>query len=62
MDLWKHRLVAPQAAATELLVAGLVQWVYFVRDRWQEKSLYEQGESHTMHVKIEGRAREIRHT
>jgi len=37
MDLWKQGHVAPQAAATELRVAGLAQWVCFVRDRWQEK-------------------------
>jgi len=38
MDLWKG-LVALQAAVTELRVAGLAQWVCFVCDRWQEKSL-----------------------
>jgi hypothetical protein len=27
MELWKRGLVAPQAAATELPVAGLAQWV-----------------------------------
>jgi len=26
--------VAPQAATTELLVAGLAQWVHFVWNRW----------------------------
>jgi hypothetical protein len=40
MDSWKQGLVAPKAAATELFVAGLAQWVYFVCDRWQEKSLF----------------------
>ena len=39
MALWKQGLVALQAAATELRVAGLAQWVCFVCDRWQEKSL-----------------------
>jgi len=39
MDLWKRGPVTPQAAATELLAAGLAQWVYFVCDRWQAKSL-----------------------
>jgi hypothetical protein len=39
MGLWKQGFIAPQATATELLVAGLAQWVYFVCDRWQEKSL-----------------------
>jgi len=39
MHPWKQGLVAPQAAATGLLVAGLAQWVYFVCDRWKEKSL-----------------------
>jgi hypothetical protein len=38
MDLWKQGLVAPKAAATELRVAGLAQWVCFVYDRWQETS------------------------
>jgi len=33
------RIVAPQAATTAFLVAGLAQWVRFVRNRWQEKSL-----------------------
>jgi hypothetical protein len=32
--------VAPQAAATVLYVAGLAQSVYFLSDRWQEKSLH----------------------
>ena len=32
------KTVAPQAATTELLVAGLAQWVHFVCNRWQEKS------------------------
>jgi hypothetical protein len=36
IDFWKHGLVALKAAATELLVAGLAQWVCFVCDRWQE--------------------------
>ena len=49
MDSWKQGLVAPQAAATELPVDGLAQWVCFVCGRWQEKSLRE---SHTSHVKI----------
>jgi len=40
IELWKHGLVALLAAATELLVAGLAQWVCFVCDRWQEKSLF----------------------
>jgi hypothetical protein len=41
MDPCKQGLVAPQAAATELPVAGLAQWVCFVRARWREKSLRE---------------------
>ena len=49
-DPWKHGLVAPQAAATELPVNGWAQWLCFVHDRWQEKSLRE---SHTRHVKIQ---------
>jgi hypothetical protein len=49
MDPWKQELVAPQAAATELPVNGLAQWVCFVHDRWQEKSLRE---SRTSHMKI----------
>ena len=32
------RTLARQAATTELLVAGLAQWVRFVWNRWQEKS------------------------
>ena len=39
MDLWKQGHVAPQVAATELLVAGLAQWVCFECDRWQKKTL-----------------------
>jgi hypothetical protein len=39
MGPWKQGFEAPQAAATELLVAGFVQLVWFVFDRWQEKSL-----------------------
>jgi len=39
VDLWKQGLVSPQTAATELLVAGLAQWVCFVCDRWQKMSL-----------------------
>ena len=35
-DFWKLRIVAPQAAATELLIAGMAQWVCFVCSRWQE--------------------------
>jgi hypothetical protein len=31
--------VVPQAATTALLIAGLAQWVRFVYNRWQEKSL-----------------------
>jgi hypothetical protein len=31
--------VLPVAAATKLLVDGLVQWVCFLFDRWQEDSL-----------------------
>jgi len=30
---------ALEAATTELLVAGVAEWVRFVRNRWQEKSL-----------------------
>jgi len=37
-DPWKEGLVASQAAATELAVAGMAQWVWFVLDRWQGKS------------------------
>ena len=33
------RRMAPQAAASKLLVAGFAQWVNFVCDRWQEKSV-----------------------
>jgi hypothetical protein len=33
------RTMAPQAAMTKLLVAGLAEWVRFVRNRWQVKSL-----------------------
>ena len=40
LKLWKHCLVAPQAAGTELLVAGLAQWVCLECNRWQEKSLH----------------------
>ena len=39
MDRWKQEFVAPQAAATELFVAGLGQWVCIACERWQEKSL-----------------------
>jgi hypothetical protein len=49
MNPWKLGLLAPLAAATALLVAGLAQWVCFLSDRWQEKSLCE---SNTSHVKI----------
>jgi hypothetical protein len=34
MDAWKQ-----EAATTELSVAGLAQWVRFVRNRWQEEAL-----------------------
>jgi hypothetical protein len=44
-DPWKHGLVAPQAAATELPVNGLAQCVCSLHDRWQEKSLRESHES-----------------
>jgi len=33
------RTEAPQAATTELPVAGVTQWVRFMRNRWQEMSL-----------------------
>jgi len=49
MKRWKQGLVAPQAVATALFVAGLAQWVCFLSDRWQEKYLCE---SNTSHVKI----------
>jgi len=35
MDAWKQE----QEATTALLVALLAQWVRFVSNRWQEKSL-----------------------
>jgi len=31
------RTVAPHATTTELLVAGFVQWVRFIWNRWQRK-------------------------
>jgi hypothetical protein len=40
LDPWKQVHVAPQAAATELLIAGLAQWVCFERDdRLKEECL-----------------------
>ena len=39
MNPWKEGLVAPQAAAAELLVEGLAPWVCFVCDRWHERSV-----------------------
>ena len=39
MDPWKQGRMALQAAATELLVAGMAQWVCISSYRWQEKSL-----------------------
>jgi hypothetical protein len=30
MDRWKQGIVAPQAAATELLEASMAQWLYLV--------------------------------
>ena len=39
IDLWKHGLVAPEAVVTDLPIADLAQWVCFVFDRWQGKSL-----------------------
>jgi len=30
---------APQAATSELLVAGVTQWVRFIWNRWHENSL-----------------------
>ena len=47
------RTVAPQAATTALLVAGLALWVCLVGNRWQESLLFVQGETVTSHVKIE---------
>jgi hypothetical protein len=34
---WQRRVVAPQAARTSLLVAGVVQWLCIVLNRWQTK-------------------------
>jgi hypothetical protein len=39
----ESRTAAPQAAKTELLVAGLAQWVLIVWNRWQEELLYVHG-------------------
>jgi len=33
---WKQGLVTPQAVATELRLADLAQWVFFVCDRFKE--------------------------
>jgi hypothetical protein len=30
MDTWKKGILAPQAAVTELLEAGMAQWLYSV--------------------------------
>jgi len=35
MDHWIQALVAPQEASTELLVAGMAQWLSLVTSRWQ---------------------------
>ena len=58
MDAWKQRLLAPYAAAIELLVAGLAQWVCFVCDRWQYKSSVRKL-NHIRVMKIEICTREI---
>lgn len=39
MDHWRQALVMPQAALTELLVAGMAQWLSLVTHRWHRKSL-----------------------
>jgi hypothetical protein len=38
-DTWKQELWRHKRARTELLVAGLAQWVRIVSNRWQEKFL-----------------------
>jgi len=44
--------VAPQAATTKILEAGVAHWVRFVCNRWQEKLFCVLGQSHTSQVKI----------
>ena len=44
--------MAPQAATTELLVAGMAQWVRFVRTNGRKSLFCVPGQSHTNHVKF----------